>query len=1176
MTAEYIQCCMQPNKMADVKVSGKNMSRSGSVMSQISVDAEPILNDYSNNYYSGDLSQDAIAGVPPRSTGRVGTYPVQPRQQEAPRLVLGGTQAPVQFTVQPPRRQASGGSPGTDIVTDSKRSSVQEDELSVRNSRTRQVSTEKNFKDEDGDSSYGSYMSSMESSSSLSSPDWEAELEEYKEKMPTEVRESYYDAVILYTEKDREKAVAFQQHLINEIHLPHNETVRAVLYDGPELTALSGSQIQHLDLAMERSTYVFVYLTKNFVKDKWCEFSSESCLMRAIYDEEKRWCVVPVYTRRRTDCKFKIPMGLNSLKGINFYSNDEFYRKGVSRLIGDKLSVRKRLQEEHKIKQKTWLENHKRELIRVEEQKRRIAQQENKMTHDLLRKVGQLPDSDLFPNQEAKMHPSFSDSNFYSHGNSVPHSASAGNMKMLEQHPAVAQYFSELLRQNKQGQQGSYTQEQIQQISQLPVFREPAEFSPAEVTGKFQRLDIQSGNSNCSADMGIQSEEHEAHGELELRISPEQLAFLETLNSDQQQEYIYSMHAKQQEQEMRPSRDGTNQEFADPASLGSYLPSGPRTIQSQNGSHTNGIPNLDMLSIRSQQSNMENQLHSYNSEMSGVSAESSGNYSGGSSLGARPEMSNHRQRTMEPSQGNIPTRLFDDGGSIVSEDGRSLVAQDGGWTMVDREEVPQLMYNRAEKQEKKDGKRRKQTPEPIEMKETTKTNQQGQIVHQTIYHIYNPRAVQIGDENVVQDGSEKIQEEDSGAESDETAHKEKSAVDKSTKKEETAEKKEKSTSDKNINMKGKEIHPEEEMDSIENMRPLDKNVPGEMSDDRHNSGLTVAMDAALSSTGSNSHMPSELPVAGQVEYKNDLSTIREVQAPSTPVKQNQKMQMSELPRTRLVTRGPKPELPTKPLPYRHNATNKLEDDTDQTMEKPSKIVLPVKPFSNNDCSDQSDKSPSIMKTVFAKPIAKVGPSILKNNNEEENTDPKTVIDSQETALKRPCTGNRCEETRVKTVEASSGVEIGNRIVQHESKRTVVDKSPPRRSIQSLMPLDALERRGPLVNTEVRNTELRKETSHGDNKYQAAPFSISRYSDASTLFYRNRFDAEPDETAKQNNMDSIDESEVNTHSLGVFDQSETSFNQGLYCQEIPLGEDPLTRAQGRKNPSLLVKDHGTEV
>ena len=63
--------------MADVKVSAKNMSRSSSVTSQVSLDAEPILEEFTNNYYSGDLSEDAIAGVPPRSTGRGGTCKYQ-------------------------------------------------------------------------------------------------------------------------------------------------------------------------------------------------------------------------------------------------------------------------------------------------------------------------------------------------------------------------------------------------------------------------------------------------------------------------------------------------------------------------------------------------------------------------------------------------------------------------------------------------------------------------------------------------------------------------------------------------------------------------------------------------------------------------------------------------------------------------------------------------------------------------------------------------------------------------------------------------------------------------------------------------------------------------------------------------------------------------------------------
>ena len=45
----------------------------------LTVDAEPIPSSpfgegISHNYYSNDLSEDAIAGVPPRSTARAGEY----------------------------------------------------------------------------------------------------------------------------------------------------------------------------------------------------------------------------------------------------------------------------------------------------------------------------------------------------------------------------------------------------------------------------------------------------------------------------------------------------------------------------------------------------------------------------------------------------------------------------------------------------------------------------------------------------------------------------------------------------------------------------------------------------------------------------------------------------------------------------------------------------------------------------------------------------------------------------------------------------------------------------------------------------------------------------------------------------------------------------------------------
>lgn len=62
--------------------------------------------------------------------------------------------------------------------------------------------------------------------------------------------------------------------------------------------------------------------------------------MEFIYNFEKKWCVVLVYIVFRSKVNFKIFMGLNSLKGVNYYNDDDFYRRGFRRLIGDKVMVR--------------------------------------------------------------------------------------------------------------------------------------------------------------------------------------------------------------------------------------------------------------------------------------------------------------------------------------------------------------------------------------------------------------------------------------------------------------------------------------------------------------------------------------------------------------------------------------------------------------------------------------------------------------------------------------------------------------------------------------------------------------------------------------------------------------------------------------------------------------------
>ncbi|XP_061167484.1 uncharacterized protein LOC133176366 isoform X2 [Saccostrea echinata] len=187
--------------------------------------------------------------------------------------------------------------------------------------------------------------------SDLQPNDMQAFIDQYRDRMTSEEKIGYYDVMILYAEDDRELAESYKEHLQNDIMLEGGRRVTAVLYDDQELVSLAGSKIKSLDFCFQRCTFAFIYLTKKFCQCEWSTLSSEECLMESIYNPKKKWCVVPVYTVSRAKADFKIPMGLNALKGVNFYNNDDFYRRGLRRLIGDKVSVRLNHNSEHFRKQ---------------------------------------------------------------------------------------------------------------------------------------------------------------------------------------------------------------------------------------------------------------------------------------------------------------------------------------------------------------------------------------------------------------------------------------------------------------------------------------------------------------------------------------------------------------------------------------------------------------------------------------------------------------------------------------------------------------------------------------------------------------------------------------------------------------------------------------------------------
>ena len=184
------------------------------------------------------------------------------------------------------------------------------------------------------------------------------EVEEYIWMMPAELKEEYQDAMILYSNEDRQHVEDFLSGLLQNIKLRDSKCPKVVMYND---FCIARSEIKALEFGLERSTYVFIYLTENFVKDTWAEFSGETCLTEAIYNVEKRWCVVPVFTYPKRNCPFKVPSCINSLKGIQYWSgvNDKFYNDSVKKLLDERLHVRKRNEAILRKKRRNWVKKYK-------------------------------------------------------------------------------------------------------------------------------------------------------------------------------------------------------------------------------------------------------------------------------------------------------------------------------------------------------------------------------------------------------------------------------------------------------------------------------------------------------------------------------------------------------------------------------------------------------------------------------------------------------------------------------------------------------------------------------------------------------------------------------------------------------------------------------------------------
>ena len=211
--------------------------------------------------------------------------------------------------------------------------------------------------------------------------------------IPPEFKEGQYDVLLLYADADRTDAMKFKK-ILERFILVDGESARICVVD--ENFPWIQSQFAHMDEAIRRSTHIFLYVTEVFCNDSWASMQKDSVLMTSIEDPDKRWCVVPLYLDGKRNKRYKVPFGINGLKGIDVrlmlnqqpvseikvdqLTPDPFIVDNIRNMISCQLQLRRAREKDDEQKLRDWKER-KYEQLRakqslIEEQEERLRAQE--------------------------------------------------------------------------------------------------------------------------------------------------------------------------------------------------------------------------------------------------------------------------------------------------------------------------------------------------------------------------------------------------------------------------------------------------------------------------------------------------------------------------------------------------------------------------------------------------------------------------------------------------------------------------------------------------------------------------------------------------------------------------------------------------------------------------------
>lgn len=197
---------------------------------------------------------------------------------------------------------------------------------------------------------------------------------EYKE----EFKEGQFDFVLVYSESDCNEALAFKEILTKFITLQDGEPPSICVLDQNAHLNYINSRFLHMEEALRRSTYMFLFLTKDFCGDSWAQLQRDECLMESIHNPEKKWCVVPILTKSRKEADYQLPFGLRALKGVEISHMlrgktlnsvdvnalgpkdvDPFFLKNMTKMLNDRIYLKIDRKKRQLVSLQNWLKEEK-------------------------------------------------------------------------------------------------------------------------------------------------------------------------------------------------------------------------------------------------------------------------------------------------------------------------------------------------------------------------------------------------------------------------------------------------------------------------------------------------------------------------------------------------------------------------------------------------------------------------------------------------------------------------------------------------------------------------------------------------------------------------------------------------------------------------------------------------